>query len=534
MSTLSDEVAAAPPPVPEERPERGGTGLFRAFWRWHFYASVLVVPIMLMLALTGLTILYKWQLDPLQHPGVLTVEQPAHGSARPLSAQEDAVRAAFPKAAVTAVQQGAANRATFFTVTEGEDGPTRNVYVDPFTGKITGSVNPDHLLSNVATEIHGKIVFGGVSEVVLGTDPIAKTGLTKTDWSTDELKAGDVGDRIIELATCWAIVMMLTGYCLLLRGRTARLRRIAAGAKAAAMRNNHARYGAILGIGFALLVASGLPWTGLWGNVVQHLATGQGSSLWGDDPGAISDATLGEKLVAAGSNSNPAPWAEGAAPVPTSGSAGTTAAGAATDDGHAGHAGQSGLAGSAGAGSVNIDGVMAAARADGLPEPYYITYPDAPDGVFSVLADQWHDKANPASTDVAEERTVHRRGDRPVRLRRLLDGGQGRHPGHRPARGAAARIVQPRRHHRVLPGRHLPVRQRAADVVEASSGRGRGRGTARPDAAQGHSGVARRPGAARGVPAVVRTVAAGGARVRPARRPEGAGPRPPVQQRLTV
>src|SRR5690606_36840174 len=56
---------------------------------------------------------------------------------------------------------------------------------------------------------------------------------------------------------------------------------------------------------------------------------------------------------------------------------------------------------------ISVDRVMAAARADGLPEPYYITYPDAPDAVFSVLADQWHDQANPAFTDVSLERTLH-------------------------------------------------------------------------------------------------------------------------------
>ena len=57
---------------------RRGTGLFRAFWRWHFYASALVIPVLLMLAVTGLIYLFRWQIDPIMHPGVLTVSVPAH------------------------------------------------------------------------------------------------------------------------------------------------------------------------------------------------------------------------------------------------------------------------------------------------------------------------------------------------------------------------------------------------------------------------------------------------------------------------
>ncbi|MBL8931585.1 MAG: PepSY domain-containing protein [Kineosporiaceae bacterium] len=379
----------------------GSTGWFRALWRWHFYASFLVIPVMFLLSVTGLTILYKWQLDPLFHPGVLTVDVPSQGAARPLSDQEAAVRAAHPNATITAVQQGADNRATFFTVSLGEQAGERNVYVDQYTGAITGEVDPADLPSNLATEIHGQIVFGDLSSASLGTDPLVASGLTRTPWSQDELTLGKLGDGIIELGACWAIIMAITGYYLFLRGRAARLRRLAkaattgAGARIARVRNDHARFGAMLGVGFLLLVASGLPWTGVWGNVVQNLATGRGSSLWGEDPGATS--TLGSALVEAGSNANPAPWAEGAAPLPRSGEV--------TGGVHAGHSHGTDASGSAG--SVNIDQVVTAALSDGMPQPYYVLYPGDETGVFSVLADQWHDKAAPAFTDTSKERTVH-------------------------------------------------------------------------------------------------------------------------------
>lgn len=127
------------------------------------------------------------------------------------------------------------------------------------------------------------------------------------------------------------------------------------------------------------------------------MGAGHGFSLWGEDPGAAS--TLGEQLEKIGSNSAPAPWAEGAAPLPTSSAP-------VTGDQHAGH-GSGAVSAPRGTGPVTIDQVVAAARADGLAEPYYVMYPEGEDGVFSVLADQWHDKANPAFNDVSYERTVH-------------------------------------------------------------------------------------------------------------------------------
>ena len=52
------------------------SGLFRAFWRWHFYASFLVVPIFAMLALTGLIYLFRFQVEPVLHADVMRVQSP--------------------------------------------------------------------------------------------------------------------------------------------------------------------------------------------------------------------------------------------------------------------------------------------------------------------------------------------------------------------------------------------------------------------------------------------------------------------------
>ena len=57
--------------TPDRRPP---AGLFRAFWRWHFYASFLVVPVLLVLAVTGLIYLFRFQLEPLLHADLMKVD----------------------------------------------------------------------------------------------------------------------------------------------------------------------------------------------------------------------------------------------------------------------------------------------------------------------------------------------------------------------------------------------------------------------------------------------------------------------------
>ena len=48
MSTLIDPARAKQPAG-----ARAPAGLFRAFWRWHFYASFVVIPVFALLSVTG-------------------------------------------------------------------------------------------------------------------------------------------------------------------------------------------------------------------------------------------------------------------------------------------------------------------------------------------------------------------------------------------------------------------------------------------------------------------------------------------------
>ncbi|MBO9524363.1 MAG: PepSY domain-containing protein [Nocardioidaceae bacterium] len=320
------------------------SGLFRAFWRWHFYASFLVIPVFALLAATGLIYLFRFQLEPMLHADVMRADQPAgERYQQPVSAQLAAVEKAYPEAEVTLVREGRdRDDSTAFSITR-EDGSTTDVFVDPWRAKVLGSLNPDTTLSGYAVRLHA------------------------------DLMAGRFGDRLIEVAACWGIVMALTGYVLFVSGRRARLRRLAKRAAGAALRHRHGLVGAVAGAGLLAMVVTGLPWTGFWGDKAQQLATSRSSSLWSADPGALSKpgSRLDESLPH--SHAVQVPWAQGAAPVPSSGGDRTSVA--------------------------SVDTAVAAAEREGLRHPLNIVLPTGDRGVYSVIGD--------AFADPSRERTVH-------------------------------------------------------------------------------------------------------------------------------
>ena len=80
-------------------PARPRPGLFRAFWRWHFYASFLVIPVLLVLATTGLIYLFRFQLEPLLTPDLLTAEAPSETTiVQPYAAQLAGLEGELPDA----------------------------------------------------------------------------------------------------------------------------------------------------------------------------------------------------------------------------------------------------------------------------------------------------------------------------------------------------------------------------------------------------------------------------------------------------
>lgn len=337
---------AASPPGPRTRsaPGAGPTGLFRSFWRWHFYGAAIVIPVLLTLSITGLVYLFRFQIEPFVHADLMRVDHQSGQLMQPYAAQLEAVKEAAPGATVVSMTEpGAPDESTRFSI-ETEQGEARDAFVDPYDAAVLGFLNPDTTISGTAVRIHA------------------------------DLMAGRVGAIVMELGACWAIVMTLTGYYLFFKGRRARRRQRAKGARSATLRSNHGRTGVLIGVGLLLLVVSGLPWTGVWGAQTQKLATAGGTSFWSEDHGALSNptSTLDESLP---HSHHVIPWAQEKTAVPHSGGpAGEVAA-------------------------PDVDTAIAVADRAGLAHPMTVALPTDETGVFSAIGY--------AFNAPSKERTVH-------------------------------------------------------------------------------------------------------------------------------
>ncbi|MBA2955822.1 PepSY domain-containing protein [Nocardioides sp. MAH-18] len=334
---MTDLLTPAHPPADprERRPERSGSGWFRAVWRWHFFASFIVVPVLLLLAVTGLIYLFRFQIEPLMHPDLMRVDPPGGAVAQPYVQQLAVVESAYPgSTAVSLTEPKDAGSPTVVSITTA-DGASRDVYVSPYGPEVLGSLDPDTTLSGTAIRLHADLMTG-------------------SRW----------GGYVIELGACWAIVMALTGYYLFARGFKARRRARRAGRTGARLRWRHGLVGAVAGVGLLALLVSGLPWTDFWGAKVQTLATERGTSMWSLDHGAVSSptSTLDESLPH--SHAKDIPWAQQESEVPES-----------TPPGD----GERSVA--------NVDTAITVADGTGLRHPMTVALPAAGDegGVYSVI-----------------------------------------------------------------------------------------------------------------------------------------------------
>jgi uncharacterized iron-regulated membrane protein len=221
-------------------------GLYRTVWRWHFYAGLLVLPLVLILSVTGSVFLFKPQLDRWEERAFTGL--PTGNSASPTE-QMAAVLAANPGAQFQSYrlpERPGDAAAIHIGLADGEN--MTDVFVSP-QGKVLGSINPDDRISAVVAKIHGQL------------------------WS------GKWGAYIVELAGSWAIVMVLTGLWLWWpegKGMAGVLwPRLSLG-KRAFWRDLHAVTGFwVSGLALVLLVTA-LPWAGVWGDAFKNVRTEMG------------------------------------------------------------------------------------------------------------------------------------------------------------------------------------------------------------------------------------------------------------------
>jgi uncharacterized iron-regulated membrane protein len=232
-------------------------------WRWHFYAGLICIPFVIWLALTGSIYLWRPQIE-----GWLDRRfdhLPVSGPAAAPEAQVAAALKAVPGGALRRyVMPEAPGEAVRILVAR--QGGDARVYLDPRSLEVLGIVTEENRPFRVLSRLHGQLL------------------------------AGTLGSYVIEIAACWAIVMLLTGlYLWWPRGRRGlagilypRLR----GGGRVFWRDIHATTGIWVSV-FALgLILTGLPWAKGWGGYLAQVR-----QVTGTTRGAV-DWTIGGKAPA--------------------------------------------------------------------------------------------------------------------------------------------------------------------------------------------------------------------------------------------
>ncbi|WP_308195433.1 PepSY domain-containing protein [Dactylosporangium sp. AC04546] len=243
-------------PAAEELPEKPvaaarSWSIVPLLTRLHFYTGVLMAPLLVVAAVTGLLFVFTPQLDNLVYDKELHVAQVGPGLPKPLSEQVAAAVAAHPDGTLASVQPASApdatTRVTFNVPELGEKQHT--VYVDPYTGEIRGQLT-----------------------TWWGSTPL-------TTWLDDlhrNLHLGDVGRVYSETAASWLWVLALGGlvlWCNRQWRRRAGTSRARGRAEATLLydldaakgvrrtRSFHAATGIWLVAGLLVLSATGLTWS---------------------------------------------------------------------------------------------------------------------------------------------------------------------------------------------------------------------------------------------------------------------------------
>ncbi len=134
MTTASLSGSARLPDVAER-----GISLYRAIWRWHFFAGLLVIPFMISLAVTGGLYLFNDEIDDtlFAYRNIVPVGE---APLQPSVIVANAVEAVPGSAAVAYRTPGGADRSARVTV--GVGAGRMMVYVDPYTADILDMVAP--------------------------------------------------------------------------------------------------------------------------------------------------------------------------------------------------------------------------------------------------------------------------------------------------------------------------------------------------------------------------------------------------------
>ncbi|MBP2833404.1 PepSY domain-containing protein [Aquimarina sp. U1-2] len=205
-------------------------------WKWHFIAGLISLPFVLIISITGGIYLFKtnYETPRQKHIKKVAVE------GTPISFQEQwqIARNNTSEKLNAIVLSANADQATQFV--SGRFGRKSSVYVNPYTGKVSGTIATKDTDMFKVRKLHG------------------------------ELLMGKFGTKIIELIASWMVVLIITGLYVWWPARQQMLKgvfvpRLRQG-KRIIYRDIHAISGFWMSGLLLLILAGGFPWTDVFGD----------------------------------------------------------------------------------------------------------------------------------------------------------------------------------------------------------------------------------------------------------------------------
>ncbi|MCR2802753.1 PepSY domain-containing protein [Paenibacillus sp. SCIV0701] len=303
--------------------------LYLSVWRWHFYAGIIFAPFLIILAFSGGVYLFKPQIESMMYKDMLTVREVLD---TPTSADSIIAKTvqAYPGTSVSSITLPA-SPSDSYKLSARRSGIATTLYVDPYSGNVLGMMNSDKTFSAFFKKLHSELVVGGTA-----------------------------ANRIVELAACWSLILLLTGlYLWWPRGKDGIwgtvLPRLSKPGSRLFWRDLHAVPAFWISIVLILIIMGGLPWSGIMGPRIDKLANATDT---GTPPFAYSFEAKPESVTVASDIAEDLPWAAESLPVPESAPGGYM--------------------------RLGVDDIARIADYKQIGKPYTITMPSGEKGVYTV------------------------------------------------------------------------------------------------------------------------------------------------------
>lgn len=292
---------------------------YRAVWRWHFYAGLLVLPFMITLSVTGAMYVFHDKIDNWYHADLKRVQVQEKQTLLPSALVASALYMVpgTPVKYTDPADVGASAEITIST-----DHGKMAVYVDPYSGSVLGAMPDRTTLMWTVRTLHSFKYFG----------PYAR--------------------YLIEIAAGWSILLVGTGvYLWWPRGHRGGVLSVRGTPKRRVFwRDIHAVAGVFVGFFLVFLALTGMPWSSVWGNKVNEWAN---SSNFGYPDGVNVNVPMsGQKLDNVAKTS----WSLEQAQIPESVGAGAP---------------------------ISLDDAVATFDRLGLHRGYAVSFPSDAQGVFT-------------------------------------------------------------------------------------------------------------------------------------------------------